>query len=311
MTTPIQQLPVERYAPDLEGVFNLPEKMYHDFKSTPAISRGLVVELLQKSPAHAKCVMDGRVKKLVTAPMILGTLIDKALLTPDDFKEGKSHWVIPEGMKLSTKAGIAWKEEHPGPEDEGGLPRIKAVSDSPTVPDVRDIKEMIESVMRHRTARHIVENSQKQESAFCACPDTGIKRKCRPDARMVDAKEALTLVDLKSTFPGGASREAFRVHSARMMYHVQDSWYSDVYRDLFGESPWFLFMVVERKPPYAVRLFQIDSEGKQFARERYKRALESFRRCSETGIWPAYDEGIETISLPSWELNAPDPIEIE
>ena len=291
-------LPESQFKAGLEGLFELPDTIYHDHKRAPDISRSLVCDMITKSPAHVKAILDGRVKKNITKAMELGTLTDKALLEPDRFKEGVSHWVKPEDMKFTTKEGKAWKEEHEN---------LTIISSE----EAADIFWMLESVMNHKIARFIVENSVKQESAFCHDPDTGLLRKCRPDTRMFDNDGRLTLTDLKTTFLGGASPGVWSNHCARMLYHAQSAFYSDIYRDLIGEMPYFLFLSVERKPPYACRIFQIHEDGVAVAREKYKRALEAFMKCRQSGEWPSYPETIETIRLPNWEMKAFDPIVVE
>ena len=288
-------LPGTSFVPDTEGLFNIPDTIYHNHKLAPAISRGMVVEMITKTPAHVKVLADGTNKKEPSPAMIMGTLMDKALLEPDRFKEGLSHWVKPEGIKLSTKDGIKWKEDH------AGLPFISTEENT-------DIKCMIESIMRHSVGRQLVERSVKQESSFCIDPDTCVMRKCRPDVRMEDNDGRLMLADLKTTFVGGTNAGVWSSHCAKMGYHYQDAYYSDIYRDLVGEAPYFIFMPVERKPPYSTRIFQVHHEGIQFARERYKHALESFAKCKASGEWPAYPEVIETVRLPSWEMRVQDPI---
>lgn len=292
-------LPASQFKTGAEGLYSIEDTLYHNHKLAPDISRGLVVEMITKSPEHVKAIIDGRTKKKITPAMQLGTLMDKALLEPDRFDEGISHWVKPEGMKFTTKEGKVWKEER-----DNGLPFISTEEQD-------DIDGMIESVMRHRLGRVIVENSVKQESAFCIHPDTGLLRKCRPDTRMLDNDSQLTITDLKTTFVGGGVPSVWSAHCARMGYHYQDAFYTDIYKDLVGERPYFLFMVVERKPPYAVRVFQIHSDGVAVARERYKVALENFQKCKSSGVWPGYSDQIETIRLPNWEIKAQDPIVVE
>lgn len=306
MADPIITYPESQFVPGTEGFYEIPNAKYHDPEAAPGISRTLIVEFLTLTPAHAQSLIAGDYAKVVTKQMTSGNLFDQALLEPDKFKEGVSHWVIPEGMKLSTKEGIAWKKDHPD------LPYLPAKSDAANVASAEDIKGMIDSVMRHTKAKVVVEQSIKQESGFSFDPDTGLLRKVRPDARLIDKHSRLVLADIKSTFRGGASKGVWAKHCARMSYHIQDSFYSDLYRDMVGEMPFFLFIVVERKPPYAVRIFQLDPVGKNHARDKYKRALESFRICQETGVWPAFDEEIQTVSLPSWELQSPmpDPVEL-
>jgi len=299
------------YTPGDEGIFaGLPASTYHSPTKAPGISRSLIVELLQMTAAHARSVIEGVHIKVETQAMTGGTVFDTMLLEPDKFGEGKSHWTVPAGMKLSTKDGIDWKKDHPNVGKPGGLPYIWAESEAANKASLKDMHGMIESLMAHQKIRRIIESSTKQESAFCKDPATGLMRKVRPDARCFDNQERIILADLKSTFRGGAAESAWQQHCARMAYHIQDSFYSDVYTDLMA-PPFFLFMVVERKPPYACRIFQLDPAGKKFARDKYKRALEQFRKCQESGVWPGYDEDVVTVSLPAWELRAPEPESID
>lgn len=285
------------FAARQEGLFGIPAELYHDHAKAPDISRSLVVEMATMTPAHVKATIDGKRKKEVTDAMKVGLMMDAALLEPDKFVEGVSHYIRPEGMKFTTKEGIAWKKDHPLE-----IPVIDAKNNSSDKASVEDIKGMIASVMAHPKARHIVEQSTKQESAFCHCPDSGLLRKCRPDTRLADNYGKLVLADLKTTFVGGTAAEVFAKHAARMGYYIQDPFYSDIYKDLLGEAPFFIFFVVERKPPYSVRVFQIAKEGKAAGREQAKRALEQFATCKASGVWPAYSQEIETVQLPRWAL---------
>lgn len=294
--------PASEFAPMREGLWaGLDEEIYHNHKAAPEVNRGLIVEMVTETPEHVKASIDGLRVKKITEAMQIGLLVDKALLEPDRFKEGVSHWVVPDGMKLSTKEGIAWKKDHLGP-DEGGLPRLK--SDA-----AKDISGMIEKIMKHKQARAMVELAVKQESAFAFDKDTGLLRKCRSDMRLSDLDGRIVVGDLKSTMPGGATSGIWSSHCARRGYHIQSVFYSDIYNDLFnGANPAFLFLVVERKPPYSVRVFQIDMEGRTAAREKCKRALEMFAKCKASGVWPGYREEIETIKLPSWELSPTEDV---
>lgn len=301
----IQTQPTEEFRPGLEGAFVLPPEMYHDYGAAPGISRSLVVEMLSLTAAHAHSVVEGRFSKAETREMESGSVFDTMLLEPDRFGEGRSHWTVPAGMKLSTKAGIEWKKEHPE-DGENGLPYIWAETDAKNKASIVDMHGMIESLMAHRTIRRLIESSRKQESAFALDPRTGLMRKVRPDMRAVDNSSRIVLADLKTTFRGGVNAHIWSQQGGRKWYDIQDSFYSDVYKDLW-EEPYFIFMAVERKPPYACRLFQLDVEAKKWARQEYQRTMDQFRRCQDTGVWPAYDEGITIVSLPGWRMRTQEP----
>lgn len=281
------------FIPNTEGVFMIPAELYHNHTMAPEVSRSLVVEMVNNCPFVVKSIIDGRIPKKVTKAMDSGTLVDKALLEPDSFREGLSHWILPEGLDLRSKDGLAWKKDHPD------LPALKLRTDAPGEASAEDIAGMIESVMAHSKMRYAVERSVKQESAFCFHPDTGLLRKCRPDMRLSD-HNGITLPDLKSTMPGGTSKHRWSSHCADMHYNIQQAFYSDIYRDLLGCEPFFLFFVVERKYPYLCRIFQIDEADKEAGRKQYQKALERYAECKASGVWPKHSEDIEIVQLPKW-----------
>lgn len=300
----ITTLPKEEFCPGAEGAFEIPREMYHDYQAAPGISRSLVVEMTKYTAAHARSVIEGKFVKVETQAMTGGSIFDLMLLEPDKFGEGLSHWTVPAGMNLTTVEGRSWKKDHPK-SGANGLPYIWAESEANDKASLVDMQGMMASLMAHRTARRLIESSIKQESAFALDPRTGLMRKVRPDMRSVDNSSRIVLADLKSTFRGGVDSHEWSRHGGRMFYDIQDSFYSDVYRDLW-EDPFFLFVAVERKPPYAARLFQLDVDAKKWARTQYQRTMDNFRKCQDTGVWPAYDEGISIISLPGWRMRTQD-----
>ena len=69
----------------------------------------------------------------------------------------------------------------------------------------------------------------------------------------------------------------------------------------------FIFVFQEKTPPYLVNVAQIDPdypENREIGRTRNRQAIERFRDCAETGLWPGYEgdtyEGVTYISLPPW-----------
>lgn len=130
--------------------------------------------------------------------------------------------------------------------------------------------------------------------------------RCRPDWWRDDG----VLVDLKTT--ADASPEAFARSVAKYRYHVQAAYYLDGCRKAIkqaginGVKPpkAFVFIAVEKTPPYNVGVYRLNSEAEELGREEYKRDLVSYARCHQSKAWPGYSENIESLSLPRWYFSA-------
>lgn len=70
-----------------------------------------------------------------------------------------------------------------------------------------------------------------------------------------------------------------------------------------GYPKHFAFIAVEKKPPYAVGVYVLDSEGVEIGRAQYQHDLRVYAECVRSGVWPGYGDKIQTISLPAWHAN--------
>ena len=64
----------------------------------------------------------------------------------------------------------------------------------------------------------------------------------------------------------------------------------------------FVFLAVEKMPPYAVTAIQLDMASLGKGREEYRRLLNKYKECQETNSWPAYSNKLEIITIPEWAL---------
>jgi exodeoxyribonuclease VIII len=82
----------------------------------------------------------------------------------------------------------------------------------------------------------------------------------------------------------------------------------DGYKTLTGETPrGFVFICVEKKPPYAVGVYILDDHALKMGRIEYEEDLERYKKCKETGEWPSYaDDDIATVTLPYWYYKQKD-----
>jgi hypothetical protein len=155
---------------------------------------------------------------------------------------------------------------------------------------------MAKALREHSLAHRLLANGEPEVSAFCECPETGVLRRSRFDWHETSG----ILVDYKtcaSAEPGAFSRAA-----ASFGYHMQAAWYLDIAADLDLNPRGFLFIAQEKEPPYLVSVVELVADALEVGRQRNRVALERFRDCTESGIWPGYtrDDEITPIDLPRW-----------
>jgi exodeoxyribonuclease VIII len=61
-----------------------------------------------------------------------------------------------------------------------------------------------------------------------------------------------------------------------------------------------LFIAVEKEPPFAVGLYNLDAESIEIGRQKNEQNLVRLQECIEANNYPAYSTEIQTISLPNW-----------
>jgi exodeoxyribonuclease VIII len=133
---------------------------------------------------------------------------------------------------------------------------------------------------------------------------SGLQCKCRPDWLLDDGS---MIVDLKTT--EDASPRGFQKSIAQWRYHCQASWYLDGLQHATGNRPeQFVFIAVEKKPPYACAVYFADQQMIEIGRETARRDLDKLNVCKAADYWPGYSDGIEQINLPPWMLPKADGI---
>lgn len=70
-----------------------------------------------------------------------------------------------------------------------------------------------------------------------------------------------------------------------------------------GYPKHFIFIAVEKKPPYAVGVYKLDEESVELGRAQYRTDLRVYAECKANDKWPGYGDKIQTISVPGWHAN--------
>lgn len=164
---------------------------------------------------------------------------------------------------------------------------------------------MRDAVMAHPAAGNLLRQAGMAErSVYWTDPETGVIGRCRPDW-WVPSKGLLA--DLKTT--DDASPEGFGRSIMKWGYHRQHPYYLDGCNHAieqagidWPEQRYFVFIAVEKAPPYNVAVYTLDDDSIAIGRAECREALNTYAECEASGEWPGYSPRIETVALPEWHI---------
>ena len=270
------------FIPNTEGEwFNLPEDTY---RQAPGVNisnlKAMSMTSMGGTPAHyhAKVILP---PEPPTTAQVFGRLVHSAVL---ERKTNHFAEIPAEFPDFRTKAAQQWR-------------------DSQSVPVVSHdaaaaIRGVVEAVWGNALVRSILSRPGHNEvSMFKRHEATGLLLKARAD-RVTESDSGTTvIVDLKTCGVGDASKEGFEKAIFNWGYHRQAAYYIDLWGALD-----FVFVAIEKEPPFAVAIYNLDRDAVAIGRRDNEHDLASVAHCETTGLWPAYPEKVEAISLPHWIL---------
>lgn len=239
------------------------------------------LDLINRSPAYYKYAKEN--PKEQTAAMLLGSVVHKLVLEPERFAD--EYVVAPAVDKRTKKGKDEWKEFIDSIDNE-------TVIDRETY---ETAKLLASSVRNHPIAARLLQGGQAESSYFWE--ENGIKCKCRPDYLRTDIK---CVIDLKTTQNG--SPDSFTKSAYDYRYHVQAAWYLRGLRACGVDVENFIFIAVEKEPPYTVCVYTADELmiklGNIIADENFRTLCE----CMKSDNWYGYENTpiIHSLSLPDW-----------
>jgi hypothetical protein len=216
-----------------------------------------------------------------TEPMFQGTAIHCAVLEPKRFR---NVYVETPKFDRRTKQGKADAEQWQA--DNEGMIGLN--------PDEwRMCLKIIEQTQRNETVAKLL-NGKHEVSIFWEDVPSGILLKAR-----LDCLGNGWVVDLKST--KDASYDPFSRSIGTYKYHMQAAHYLEGGSKALKETlSRFVFIAVERTPPYSIACYQLDLDAINKGRAENREALDKYIGCMQTNKWPGYGEGVTMISVPPW-----------
>ena len=254
--------------------FNLPDP---DYRQASGYSQSDLKQALDcPRRLYASKVLG--VRQPETPAMFEGTMLHVATLEPDTFEQ---RYAVC-GPR-NTKAG---KEQARQIEAAGQIPITQALWNKAM--GVRL------AVAQNSIASSLLSSGEPEVSIFEQDEETGLAIKGRLDWIRPDG----TVVDVKTIGAGKAGPQEFAKQVASFKYHLQAAHYSAL-----AMSDSFVFLVIEREPPYLIATYRIDQAALTEGENLRRRALRLVADCDKSGDWPGYTPEMQTLSLPTWAFS--------
>lgn len=207
-----------------------------------------------------------------------------------DFGHAVHELVLGEGAGIDIIDADNWKKKA----DQEARKESWAAGRAPLLTrEYEEAKACAAAVTEHPTAAKLLANRTHTEQAMF-WPDGNLTLKAK-----LDLVAGPVGADLKTT--DDASTDKFGRSAANFGYATQDAWYREAMRQCLGiDDPLFVFIVVEKSPPYLVNCIQLDPYDVELGARANRLAIEQYRTCVETGNWPGHGDGVNEASLPRW-----------
>lgn len=255
-----------------------------EYREHPGISRSQLVKI-GESPEKFKYYMEN--PEQPTPSLIFGQLFHAMVLQPENVVE---EFCVAPDVDRRTKAG---KEAYA---------QFMVESATKTVVSM----EMMEQACAMSVALHGNEfvrkllDGEKEVPFFWNDEMTGEQCKCRVDC-LSQIGDIPVVVDLKTT--DNAETDAFMRSAVKYGYDFQTAMYLEGVKKNTGKYPIFVFIAIEKKPPYAINIMQADKVFIQRGCDLFREYIGIYHDCKQTGNWYGYlgkYNQINNLALPSY-----------
>lgn len=254
---------------------------FEEYANAEGMNSSGIKEILEFSPAHFYEHKFNKQPEEKTDALQFGKLFHFAVLEPEKFK---ANYVVVPKVDRRTKLG---KESH-----QKFIDALK--SDAIQVPeeDLPHLTKMCEKLMNHPRASKILSHGLNEATMWWNDRETGELCKMRADF----VSPAIGVVDLKTS--RDAHPDRFYRDVEKYWYHVQAAHYIEggrVTKTFRTDS--FTFIVIEKKPPYAISVLVCADSMIQSGDRWRSKAMQIYAKCRRTGVWDAYGNNARVIEM--------------
>ena len=222
--------------------------------------------------------------------MVLGSAFHKIVLEPETFYDEFA--VMPNVDRRTTQGKMKYAEFI----IEADGKTVITQEQYDTICGMRD------SIMSNPYARKLI-NGNIEQSMYFTDDLTKVECKCRPDVwrKVADRVVITDLKSAKSVMPNDFMRDCVKYH-----YDLQTAMYREGASKVLGvpkDNIDFVFIAVEKKPPYLLNIMQADTYVIQKGEADFREYIGTYKECKEKNLWYGLNGAngiINTLSLPEY-----------
>jgi len=269
------------------GIYDMGEAAYHaDPAPVPSLSRSIAKVMLEGSPAHA----------FAGHPRLGGSASGTIASGHEDLDVGTAaHAMFLQGLDLIEEIPVkAYQSNDAKAKRDDAISRGMIPLKSAAYSNARQVFDAL-AKFRERTGLFtagLAEQTLVWDEGDLWC-------RCRVDWLPDDA--SAPLLDLKTT---GQLAATWGKTCFTFGGDIQASMYPRGCEFLRGEAPaGMLFIVIETKPPYAIKIFELDPIAVDVGHAKAEVARRTWTRCMNSGEWPSYPLEPEIVLPPPWIIS--------
>ncbi len=255
---------------------------FEEYAKWQAVNISLLITLQDQSPFHAKYYQEHPAPE--TPALTIGSAAHCLALEPDTFKD---RYVVAPKADRRTKDG----------KERWAAFEVLAGGKSILTADQYDSISAITEAISHQVVHRFIRQGEAEVCLVWQDKKTGLLCKGRLD--YVHRDKAI-IIDLKTT--ADASPDSFQRAIWAYRYHRRAAFYVDGWKALTGDDTAFVWMPIEKNPPYAIGAYEAHENTIWAGRLDYRKALERYAECVKANTWPAYGAKVEMINLSDWQL---------